>query len=344
MIPTAVTGVRIRFEDRAERQVTVTLPPDRVFHLSEEAARLLALVDGRRDADAIALAYSRDSGRPVDGAAVERALREVLWPIGLVGVPDATPPVRVSEAPPPAGARLELLPPRAVLPLARALAPLHAPGVAIGLAVLALAGLAPALASAAGLVSGERHWLSPAWWPALGALLVSVFAHELGHAAALVRHGETPGAVGFRLVGLSPVLYADVRRSALLDRRGRIAVDLGGVYVQLLLAGAAGALHAATGSDAWMRAALLVAASAFSNLSPLPGFDGHWLLADALGVRGLGERWLGRLRGRDAAPQAPPGRASAIYAVALLAHLALTAWLALGVVGPAVLRELRGAR
>ncbi|MCB0128998.1 MAG: hypothetical protein KDE58_42320, partial [Caldilineaceae bacterium] len=65
-------------------------------------------------------------------------------------------------------------------------------------------------------------------------LLFSIFLHELGHVAACQRWHCPHGPLGFGLYFSMPVFYVDVTQAWRLNRRQRAAVDLGGVYLQML--------------------------------------------------------------------------------------------------------------
>ncbi len=121
----------------------------------------------------------------------------------------------------------------------------------------------------------------------LVVLLASAVVHEFGHAAALVRAGRRPGAIGFGIYLVWPVLYADTTEAWFLRRRERMLVDVGGVYFQLLFCLFVGLVGIGIGSQELQLAALLSQGATFVNFNPLFRYDGHWLLSDWLGVVNL---------------------------------------------------------
>jgi hypothetical protein len=137
------------------------------------------------------------------------------------------------------------------------------------------------------LVSGGMGpW---AWTLAFGLFLGSAMWHELGHAAALQREGYPPGGIGFGVLFVVPVLFADVTAMAALPRAGRLRVDVAGVCFQL---GAGGILAGLAPWAGWagpsMRLASLAALGAvFWSLIPFMRSDGYWLLGDTLGLADL---------------------------------------------------------
>jgi putative peptide zinc metalloprotease protein len=347
-IPRPARGLEFQTGHRVEGTVVVSLPPDRFFELNSEAASLLKLVDGRRDVAALALEFGRATGRTVAEEAVARVLAERLAPIGLVAwapsdaAADAIAgdeAIGPTAAPGTGGTGLDHLPGSRTRALAGALRWLHHPRLAPPLALLALGLLWPLVSSVSRWIA-EGSVLSPAaWLPAIVATWLSIGWHELGHASALASRGQPPGAIGIRFRGILPVPHADVSRAWLLGRWDRVAVDLGGVYFQLLFAAAAGLLHAATGADVWARIAALVVLNAFFNLSPTPGVDGHWALCDALEIRAIGQRATPWLR-RGAIAQLPPlpAHVRLLYWIAQAVHAGLLAALVFGIAAPAIVR------
>ncbi len=120
---------------------------------------------------------------------------------------------------------------------------------------------------------------------AIAVYVATGVVHELGHAAALKHFGERPGPIGFGLYLFIPAFYSDVTKAWRLSRRGRIAVDLGGVYFQALCIPVLWGIAAATGLDCLLLSCWLILGALVFNLSPLLRLDGHWLLLDLLGTR-----------------------------------------------------------
>jgi hypothetical protein len=170
-----------------------------------------------------------------------------------------------------------LLPPQLVVRLAGPLRRLA------GWPALGLAATAGVFVYAAGPAAAAAGGGAAVWLPALGLALLAALGHELGHAAALLRAGGTPGGVGVGLLFVLPVLYCDVTSVALLPRRERLRVDAAGLAWHLALGG----LLRSIGTPAASLAAWGVLAAAGWNLLPFLRTDGYWLLADALDVRTL---------------------------------------------------------
>ncbi|HEX8804751.1 MAG TPA: hypothetical protein VF743_11165, partial [Acidimicrobiales bacterium] len=77
-------------------------------------------------------------------------------------------------------------------------------------------------------------------------LLLMSGVHELGHAVAARCGGARPGAMGVGVRLVWPVFTTDVAHLDRLDRRGRLRVDAGGIYFDVLFTLAAGGLYLAT--------------------------------------------------------------------------------------------------
>jgi putative peptide zinc metalloprotease protein len=155
--------------------------------------------------------------------------------------------------------------------------------------------------------------------PVLGLFVLSTLLHELGHAAATRRGGGEPGEIGFGIYLFFPVLYTSVDACWRLPRQNRIIVDLGGVYLQLLMALIliAGGMLWPEFADTARAAFLAIAASVIISAHPFLRLDGYWVIADAFGLVNLRRQSLEALRNAAArlrdprAPRRPPSLAQA---------------------------------
>ena len=115
---------------------------------------------------------------------------------------------------------------------------------------------------------------------------VAVFAHELGHALALVHYGGSVSAAGFRLHLGTPSFYIESADAVLLTRRERMIQAGAGPWAEWLVTSVIAltlwrspipmlipVLH---------RFVVLNTATIASNLLPFAGLDGYWLLADGI--------------------------------------------------------------
>jgi hypothetical protein len=118
--------------------------------------------------------------------------------------------------------------------------------------------------------------------------LLSVFVHELGHAGMSERYGARPGVIAVRLAPVWPTFATDVTEAWRLPTRQRVAVGLGGVYLQLIVVGCYAVAYAVTGRPFLATAAVISLTSAAVSLSPLPGTDGGRALDDLFGSTNIG--------------------------------------------------------
>ena len=130
------------------------------------------------------------------------------------------------------------------------------------------------------------------------ALVIAVtkVIHELGHAVCAYRHGCDCHEMGILLLAGLPSLYCDVSDAWILPSRAqRIAVSLAGIWLEVLISGAAaviwmtsvpGIVHAISFN-------LMVVCSVGTllfNANPLIRYDGYYVLMDGAGVSNLGQR------------------------------------------------------
>jgi putative peptide zinc metalloprotease protein len=126
-------------------------------------------------------------------------------------------------------------------------------------------------------------------------LLLGVFAlavlsagfHELGHAAACRYGGARPGAMGAGIYLVWPAFYTDVDDAYRLDRRGRLRVDLGGLYFNTVVAVVVTGLWLVTGEDALLLGVATQLIQMLHQLTPVFRADGYHILADLTGVPDL---------------------------------------------------------
>jgi putative peptide zinc metalloprotease protein len=341
-VPRRAEGLEIGEHHPGESDVVVQLASGRHFEVSKEAARLLSLIDGRRDLEELAKLLAASGGEALAPGALREILERTLVPAGLVGMEDAPP----SGPAPPSSMwlRTTLLRDAWVRRIAPVLVPLFMRQVATAVVAAALAAHAwfflshPRLELENGLIRFDL------WWPPAAVFLLSNLVHELGHAAALMRFGQVPGPIGLGLYLIFPVLYTDVNRAWRLPRLQRAVVDAGGIYVQMLFAALVIAWYAATHSGVAARAVLIMDLSLLANLNPFLRMDGYWLAADLSNTRELRRRAITLalgLFGRRSRQIDAPSRFLVAYTwLSLIYFTAFAGWLAL-VAAPQLIAEMR---
>ncbi|MBZ5724973.1 MAG: hypothetical protein LAP87_08255 [Acidobacteriia bacterium] len=135
---------------------------------------------------------------------------------------------------------------------------------------------------------GERPPLSADLWTiAVVSVYLSLLFHEIGHCSACERFGVPHGEIGAGVFFIYPVLYADVGQCWSLSRLQRAVVDSAGIYFQFLLASLGCLLWIWTGDRLVRIFIYSMLLSAIFNLNPFLRMDGHWLLADLIGIPNL---------------------------------------------------------
>jgi putative peptide zinc metalloprotease protein len=281
-----------------------------VVQVSQLVQHVLDAVRSDRTATEVADRVSAAYGRRLPVEALTHLVTTRLLPLGLLvgaGTAEVEEPVPPPRAAPLLALSLRgvILPERATRAVAAVLRPLfHWPVVALVLG----AGLAVDLAvlrAGDPMDALEQVLATPALLLGLWALLTAAgLVHELGHATACRHGGARPGAIGVGVYLLFPAFYTDVTDSYRLPRAGRLRVDLGGLYFNVLCVIVLGGLYGATGEGLYLLALLVMHLQMLEQLVPAVRLDGYYVLADLAGVPDLFARVGPVLRGLR--PGAPP--------------------------------------
>jgi len=316
---------------------------------------LVESIDGRRDYDELAAELSRRDGRRAAATDVRVLVEQKLRPLGAIAGADgaqtqtarANPLLRLRPrfvvSNPDSTRRLAA--PFTWLFKAPIVIPVLAGFVAIMWWLLTQQGLAAAFHNA--------FYDPPMMLAVWGVLILAAAFHEIGHAAACRYAGATPGTMGGGLYLVWPTFYTEVSDAYRLDRRGRLTVDLGGLYFSALFAVITTGIWALTGADAILLVVALQLVQMVRQLVPIIRTDGYHVLADLTGVPDLfahikptllavlPTRW-GRPENKRLKPWAravvvgwvalvlPALVAILAYATLLLPRLAATAWDSMG--------------
>lgn len=115
-------------------------------------------------------------------------------------------------------------------------------------------------------------------------MIVEVLLHELGHAFAVKAFGRDVHYIGVGWYMTAPVAFTDTSDMWLSPRRPRMLVNIAGVYMDFIIAGAASLLMFAIPNPyvqglLWMFA-LYTYTKGVQNMSPLQDMDGYYILED----------------------------------------------------------------
>lgn len=123
----------------------------------------------------------------------------------------------------------------------------------------------------------------------IGLIFICLLFHELGHAVAAKRFTNESGPIGFGMYyRFLPVFFADVTIAWLLSRKKRMIVNLGGIYIQLLLNLFLFAIVCFVVDHNLLRKLILINFY-FAAYSLFPFFrnDGYWLISDGFKIENL---------------------------------------------------------
>ncbi|MGZ4615815.1 MAG: hypothetical protein ACXV4A_09650 [Actinomycetes bacterium] len=346
--PERAPGLDLLGEERGSGYVHPTYLVRRgdgqVLQLSALLYLTLEHLDGRPLGE-VAAAVSARNERELTVEGVEFLVEHKLAPLGLVG--HEAPPVDRDAAILTLAGRRTLLPASAVRVVARMFRPLFW-SVVIVLVVEAVAvgdywmfGRHDVSGSIRSVLVHPDQLLV-----VLALMVASMFFHELGHASGASYGGARPGVVGMGLYVVWPAFYTDVTDAYRLDRGGRLRTDLGGIYFNMVFLVGLLALHARTGADVLVVAAILTHLEILQQLLPVVRLDGYFIVGDLVGVPDL-FRWvrpilLALVPGRPRPPQLGRLRRWVRWVVAgwvllVVPVLAVNVWI-LATTGPQMLR------
>ncbi len=251
----------------------------RHIRVSSSARQLLCWVRDGRDFSELAESLSRKKGYSISAEQLRNAYNRLIELIE-----ESKTARSISNAPAGFWFRVRLLPASIVDLVASRLIWLFRPGLAVFL-----------LSCVVGLIvycskvpfSDDMDPL--VFWHGYGLFLISLMAHEFGHASACSRYGAAPSDIGFIIYMIYPAFYSDVTSAWQLKRWQRIVVDLGGNYFQYLGAGLYCVVFLLSGWNAFRVAVFMVIYCSAFSLNPIFKFDGYWLVTDALGVTNLSQ-------------------------------------------------------
>ena len=151
---------------------------------------------------------------------------------------------------------------------------------------------------AASNVCSISPWYILLYYPmAISILLL----HEFGHATPSYKNGAIPKSIGIGLYLVFPVLYADVTEAWKLDRRERMIINLGGMYMNLLANLVLFGLYYIVKDVEILRSIFigLISLNVFTviiNLIPFIKFDGYWLYSDYFNLPNLQKKTIAYLQ------------------------------------------------
>lgn len=256
--------------------------------VNDSVVNLLKLIDGEQTIDELTRVFNAKHGKQMSPEQIHDILYHTLGKYHIVKNDEHE--YRVAEKPDYLKLSFTLIPKRVVGPIASFFAPLFSPSVFYSLLIIGL------LVVGGFAIHYLPYFLSNVYadWRAISPVFVgavlsgAIFFHEFGHAAACKKLGGKHGDIGVGFYLLTPVMFADVSDIWRLKRSDRIIVNLGGLFMQILLAAIFALLFQGTGQLEFLvlMYALGVLSVAF-NLNPFFRTDGYWVLTDISGVSNL---------------------------------------------------------
>lgn len=167
----------------------------------------------------------------------------------------------------------------------------------------------------------------------IAGVLGFIVFHEIGHAAAASYYGVLPKKIGFGIYFLFPAFYTDLTDIWKLPRKERIVINMGGIYLQLLVNILLFVVAININPEGewyyFIRHFMLfnIIISIY-NVNPFFRFDGYWVYSDYFDLPNLRQRsmrlvgyWWQRLRGKAVQNQDAKKASLWIYTVLYLVFM-----------------------
>jgi putative peptide zinc metalloprotease protein len=247
-------------------------------------------IDGRRGYPELAQQLSSKLQRELAAEDVQYLVEEKLRPLGVIAEPDGQPPPQQEKVDPLLALkfRAALVPKSVSRALTTIFLPFYYP-VSIALVLGALVAVDIWFFFFHGVAQPLREL---AYNPilllmVLGLVVLATALHEIGHATALRYGGGEPGVMGAGIYLVWPAFYTDVTDSYRLDRKGRLRVDLGGIYFNGLFILLTAAAYAVTRFEPLLVLIIVQHMQIVQQLLPFLRLDGYYILSDLTGVPDL---------------------------------------------------------
>jgi putative peptide zinc metalloprotease protein len=259
-------------------------------------SRLLHLVaaeaDGQKDYGQIAWRVSEKFGRTVSADNVRFLVEEQLLPVGVLAATGGTrhPPAKLPRAKPVLALhwRTPILPADAARALAVVFRPLFFTPVVVAVLVGFVAfDLWLFLVHGLGQSARQVLYQPELFLMVFGLSVLSGLFHECGHATACYYGGAKPGRIGVGLYLVWPVFYSDVTDAYRLGRAGRLRVDLGGVYFNVIFVLATAGAYFLSGFEPLLLVIFVQQVQMLYQFMPFLRLDGYYLVSDITGVPDL---------------------------------------------------------
>lgn len=120
---------------------------------------------------------------------------------------------------------------------------------------------------------------------------VIIYLHEMGHATATYYFGEKPKEIGFGIYFIFPVLYTDTTNIWKLNKNQRIVVNLGGIYVQLIINTLLIGAYYMFDSNILIKVLIMMnTVSMIMSFNPFFRYDGYWIYSDLFQISNLKDK------------------------------------------------------
>lgn len=267
-----ITNVRVKKFD-SDKWV-VNTPHGRNILVNDQTAELLSLLKKADSEEDVLIAFNNQFHQNISVSDLEKLLNDKFGSLNILAIDKTPEKARQSYL----SIKVELLNAKVAEFLAEPFKYLYHPKLFWPVLTLAILFNAFLFTSYLDLKVNTLAGVSAL--QVLMMLYFSMLIHEIGHVAACKKIGVQNGGIGFGFYIIFPVVYADITNIWFASKSQRIIANLGGIYLEILYAGAIGFVSVYTTNPSLLVISFGLCIKVLAELNPFIRHDGYWILSD----------------------------------------------------------------
>jgi|WetSurMetagenome_2_1015567.scaffolds.fasta_scaffold149053_2 putative peptide zinc metalloprotease protein len=262
------------------------------LHVGKDVYRILLLIDGEKDIAAIQKDYENKYNTIISSQTLYEFITQKLSPYGIIK--DAKEKIQQVAKPSYLKLSFTIISEKRIKPIAHFFSFMFNPYIAWSLILLCLISTSILIVNNLDLYKTFNSQKYIALF--ILTITISVFFHEIGHAAAASSFGAKHRGIGGGFYFFSPVLYADVTDIWRLKKKQRIVVNVAGVYFEFIFISILIIISQFMNLEMLLMVSILVLTQTFYNLIPFIRSDGYWIVSDLLNSPNLMNESMKKVR------------------------------------------------